>query len=741
MYITPLEKRRSHSYFPMRGWRKSKTRNGKQQSSSASQGDRDDYAAAGMQDPWSDPAALKALGLDPQDFAGGGRDDPQLLQELEELGWEGGDEDGSDVDLENLFAGEGSDEDLEELLAGGGEEEEEEEEEDEVDSELAGMEGDADVGLILIDPATEKAASAVAPAEKRNGREVQQSREDVAERLKTEALALFKAGDKDGAKEKLRASKELLHEVSLTRGLQTVQALSAPPEILPSTPPKPLSGCATRISGAEDLRAQAKELKVSALAMHKSGRKAEAITLLKRAKSIEERLEPQRLVRRNSASRAGSSSDGCSVRTDDDADARALPPSPPPSAAHDPPSPLKKDGFSNLTAAIRLGIESCTERARSLAHSDPAAAKASISARRELQSQLRKVQEVRMLPDAQPPSWKWQLVRRQRAKVIASVKPHEIQVEIIAVHGLPSLPSADVFVEYDLGYSKDDPSVCKGRTPWASIGDDGSAHFAYNCTHQIKREARSTQMAFRNRRASFCVVKKRKGWLTKEEKHGRSIEPLAPLLSSCEIESRSPLVSDARRAIGGGMDLTLRLRTPLTNSELVTTEEKELIIGQWPELGGSELQPVPVARPAPGLPAEMAQPVAQPAGAADFAILSQEEKDDPFSPNFIDSNAALEAEIKAAVDASSQDADAIFRLSCLQLKQQSLVNAIENEQLSLQRYIEILNERMQRDKVLALWLNAQGRKVEAVRVMKRIRVVSQELESAPADDEETSRTL
>ncbi len=56
--------------------------------------------------------------------------------------------------------------------------------------------------------------------------------------------------------------------------------------------------------------------------------------------------------------------------------------------------------------------------------------------------------------------------------------------------------------------------------------------------HPLARTSRATQLAFRNRKASFEVYyRKRKGWLApKPELFGKAVLPLASLLNSCELE-------------------------------------------------------------------------------------------------------------------------------------------------------------------------------------------------------------
>ncbi len=94
----------------------------------------------------------------------------------------------------------------------------------------------------------------------------------------------------------------------------------------------------------------------------------------------------------------------------------------------------------------------------------------------------------------------------------------------------------------------------------------------------------------------------------------------------------------------------------------------------------------------------------------------------------IDSNDVLEAEI--AANQGATDAQSIARQSGLVLKLECLVSAVQQEELTIEKYCEILTDRMTRDKILAVWLKREGRVQEALRIMGRIKVMENELASA-----------
>ncbi len=141
--------------------------------------------------------------------------------------------------------------------------------------------------------------------------------------MKQEAHALFCSGDKKRALTKLRECKVIEHELAVERALNTAQGLAAPPIVSPSSPPekitttkKVLSGQPSSSnsaseqhniqehqdeqkqkqqpqSGQQSATLTSRELKITAMRMHRAGNKAKAIALLKQAKSIEKRLLAQ----------------------------------------------------------------------------------------------------------------------------------------------------------------------------------------------------------------------------------------------------------------------------------------------------------------------------------------------------------------------------------------------------------------------------------------------------------------
>jgi hypothetical protein len=119
---------------------------------------------------------------------------------------------------------------------------------------------------------------------------------------------------------------------------------------------------------------------------------------------------------------------------------------------------------------------------------------------------------------------------------------------------------------------------------------------------------------------------------------------------------------------------------------------------------------------------------------ANGSILTESEKADPLAPEHIDSNNVLESELAlyaAAGPSAALEPTEAARRSMLELKLRCLEGAVSGGELELPEYCQILSNRLQRDRVLALWLKGEGRVKEAVRVLKRVKLMEEELAGAP----------
>ncbi|CBN76477.1 conserved unknown protein [Ectocarpus siliculosus] len=321
----------------------------------------------------------------------------------------------------------------------------------------------------------------------------------------------------------------------------------------------------------------------------------------------------------------------------------------------------------------------------------------------------------------------------------------QVELEIYRVHGLTEKTDnrGSFWIKFDLGYSKDE-KIGKGFTQ-SYRADADSVDVDYKTSSYVKR-ARSSQMAFQNRRAGLEIFHKKN--IVSGGKFDRQVPGPAAAASD---HVRADVVHAYPGPKGGGRRAgTWSCRCGC---------EKELEVGEWPTVSLDEPvaqapAPTPIAAPAPA-PAPASVPVAQApaaagggAGAAAAAqvqaaakfqsvVLTDKEKTDPFGVENLDSNNVLEAEIEAiAPKAATGDLASVMRKGALETKLLMLVSAVQSGELDLPAYCNILKERVVRDKVLAMYLKDEKRTKEAVAVMKRIRAMEEELAGVPQEEEE-----
>ncbi|CAM9996992.1 unnamed protein product, partial [Ectocarpus fasciculatus] len=232
--------------------------------------------------------------------------------------------------------------------------------------------------------------------------------------------------------------------------------------------------------------------------------------------------------------------------------------------------PAERDLFSDLEDALAAAVKLHMERAKSLVKKDRAAAAKEVKRYKELQGKLDLAREMRVVPGARPPRWQWKITKKSRVRVLEQVAMDQVELEIYRVHGLTEKTDnrGSFWIKFDLGYSKDE-KIGKGFTQ-SYRADADSVDVDYKTSSYVKR-ARSSQMAFQNRRAGLEIFHK-KNIVSGGKLIGKCLVPLQPLLTTCELTVTTPILTEGRREAGGSVELSLRLRKPISSDEVVVTE-------------------------------------------------------------------------------------------------------------------------------------------------------------------------
>lgn len=329
-----------------------------------------------------------------------------------------------------------------------------------------------------------------------------------------------------------------------------------------------------------------------------------------------------------------------------------------------------------------------------------------------------------------------------------------------------------ISISYLLGISKEETAPT--ATPQVKY-EGGKVVFNYQVVLPVLKRGRHVQQLYARKKATFDVVL-HKGFWKGSEVLCQAVLPLSDLITKSRVGGQLPLktAKDSEngkkgKVIGGQLTAYVVIRSPLGGPEVMVTEERKLVIEPWPavvppaatclvlppsaaadhtstcrsatpvvETGNPQYSKEEVTAAATSTNAPTAAPVAL-TGA--LATLTEQEKSDPHSVDFIESNDVLEAEIAAAeallqrgqqLDEDEQFS-ATMRLQLLRGKLQLLVYQVQTDALSMDQYLEKIKARLKRDQLIALYFKTLGDKesvAEALQVMKRVQTMKKEIQNA-----------
>ena len=146
---------------------------------------------------------------------------------------------------------------------------------------------------------------------------------------------------------------------------------------------------------------------------------------------------------------------------------------------------------------------------------------------------------------------------------------------------------------------------------------------------------------FKRRKITF-VLSLHRGMFHSAVTLGQVKLPLEELVEKCKTGGDIPItdISAGKRGIGGYIKVFASLRSPISspNGEVRVSEERELVIGQWPEV-------VPPSLTVSNRIDNVTESVTRNTKSVDFSTLSTEEKDDPLNVKWIESNDVLTSEL------------------------------------------------------------------------------------------------
>lgn len=291
-------------------------------------------------------------------------------------------------------------------------------------------------------------------------------------------------------------------------------------------------------------------------------------------------------------------------------------------------------------------------------------------------------------------------------------------------------------IEFSLGVPIDTP--IEGKTPKVKITKDNvenvKINFLIECV--VKRK-NSFAKILQRKKVRFAIVLHR-GFLQSSITLGVAYLSLADLVHSNESTSDCIEIvhESSGKAIGGSLSAGVSIRYPYAGNGTVTMEETVLEIDNWPVL--TDNWPVLTCT---STSTNTSSTVSGVSGASGVN-LSAKEQNDPLNADMYVSSDVMDKEIAtlqsklvelkdSGVDASSEIViNTKLRYDVFRIKLAVLVARVEKEELTVEQYLSMLREATDRDKTLALYCSNNGRKDEALEVMRRVLIMEKEIKSA-----------
>ncbi|OWZ03344.1 hypothetical protein PHMEG_00024943 [Phytophthora megakarya] len=336
-----------------------------------------------------------------------------------------------------------------------------------------------------------------------------------------------------------------------------------------------------------------------------------------------------------------------------------------------------------------------------------------LAKRKRYGADLEKLRQMRQNPLQQPPSYEIVKASHQVEFELPSIRDDHINVSVRSVNGLSQVAGKSVFVKFCLNFPSATPH--SGETVEFTINSNASFTTEVPSSQKgfIFKLARSrgTMRLFEIKKAIFEVWKP--GTLFRNpELVARAYQELAPLLTCCEINTHIPFLGSNRKPCGGDIEIAIQMHRPLKEKEFRLETVEELVIGDYREPVTSTSEHIP---PMPNKPA-----------------LTTVALDDPHHVDLIISYDVINEELeKVGAKLHSLSGPTALewndRYDSLALKKQLLEIEMQTGKLTLDMYIERLHKRIAEDRVLMSQLLVANRRLDAARVLHRIKVMEKEL--------------
>ncbi|KAF4031382.1 hypothetical protein GN244_ATG16839 [Phytophthora infestans] len=373
-----------------------------------------------------------------------------------------------------------------------------------------------------------------------------------------------------------------------------------------------------------------------------------------------------------------------------------------------------------------------------------------LAKRKRYAVELEKLRKSRQNSLQLPPRYEIVKTFRQVEYELPFIADDQVKVSVKSVTGLSQVAGKPVFVKFCLNFPSTTPH--EGQTADFQITQDarfvtkissGQTDFVFELAR-----SRGTMRLLEIKKAIFEVWKP--GTLFRNpELVARAYQELTPLLTCCEVNTHLPFLGLNRKPCGGDIEIAIQMRRPLKEKEFRQETVEDLVIGDYPEpmITSSEQLTIPSVTLEPS-PTEAANASGNNTTQVsdDSRATVEEEKlasitakmDDPHHLDLIVSYDVINEELeKVGAKLPSLTGPTALewndRYDSLALKKQLLEIEMQTGKLTLDMYVERLHKRIAEDRTLISKLLASNRRLDAARVLHRVKTMEKELVGAGGD--------
>lgn len=401
-----------------------------------------------------------------------------------------------------------------------------------------------------------------------------------------------------------------------------------------------------------------------------------------------------------------------------------------------PTSHMTADAFLPIISTLQTEIQQCINEAESMRLSDPKKARQFLDMCATYRLELAMMESRRHIPGALPPAIRWDVTRKEVNYEDSTLTDTQVRIRIDRVVGieamLKNVGGNMVFVTMDITGVKEQSQSTTKTVKYAN----GSAEFDFERVFDVRKAAMKN---IHIKKANLTLFVKG-GLFSGDVELGTVKFPLTALSSTCETGGSFPLVGSKA---SGSICAMVHIRKPSITPEKREITDRKLIV-VWPEepetdassrMSESRLMQMdmrPTSTPRRSEEAAAAKPSPSTANER-FQILTTAEKKDPLNLQYLISFQVLSAEsdeLARAIQACKNEDEMIQLTTRKATVDGNLVQGtlqIQREEISPVEYLAQVRERLKRDEVLGVYCLNEGRKAEALKVMRRIKIMKGEI--------------